>query len=53
MGTVYCGLSALSIALLFYSWRGYHDKLICRHRQLRERVTFMLWVAANGLNESR
>ncbi len=53
MSMVYCGMSALSVALLFYTWRGYHDKLIGRHRLLRERVAFMLWVAANALAESR
>ena len=52
MSMVYCGMSALSIALLFYSWRGYHEKLLGRHRQLRERVAFMLWVAANDLGKS-
>jgi hypothetical protein len=38
--------AALSIAVLYYLWR---DKFACaaRRRVLRERVTYMLWCAAN------
>lgn len=51
MATVSYGLSALTIAMLFYSWRGYSFKIAGRQRQLRERVTYMLWVVANGVTE--
>lgn len=51
MAAVSCGLSALTIAMLFYSWRGYNFKLAIRQRLLRERVTYMLWVVANGSTE--
>ncbi len=47
MQLVCCNVAALSIALLYYAWR---DRLVERpHRRkaLRERVTYMLWVAAN------
>jgi hypothetical protein len=47
MSVVAYGVSALSVALLFYSWRSYHQKNELRHKQLRERVTYMLWVMAN------
>jgi hypothetical protein len=40
--------SALSVALLFYSWRHYHEKILQQEKQLRERVTYMLWCMANG-----
>ncbi len=39
--------SALSVAVLFYGWRTYQQKIECRHKQLRERVAYMLWVMAN------
>ncbi len=42
-----CNLAALSIAVLYYSWRdGYHKKRN-EEKKLRERVAYMLWVAAN------
>lgn len=46
-----CAASALSVAILFYSWRSYHQQLVQQHYKLRERVTYMLWVAANTLPE--
>jgi len=44
--------TAMSVALLYSTWRAYHDQLINRQKQLRERVTYMLWVMANGAPES-
>jgi hypothetical protein len=49
MQTVYCGLCALSVAVIYYCWREYHSRTEGRHRQLRDRVTYMLWVMANGV----
>jgi hypothetical protein len=43
---VACNLAVLAIAMLFYAWR---DGYLGRSRQsatLRERVAYMLWVAA-------
>lgn len=37
-----CAAAALSVALLFYSWRYYRHKTGERQKQLRERVTYML-----------
>ena len=48
MSLVFCGLSTLTIAMLFYSWRDYNERRVGRHRQLRERVAYMLWIMANG-----
>ena len=49
MSIVVCAASALSVAALFYAWRAYRDRILLRHKQLRERVTYMLWVmATNG-----
>jgi hypothetical protein len=44
--TLFCQLAALTIAGLYYVWR---DVLYRRHldnRLVRERVAYMLWVAA-------
>jgi hypothetical protein len=49
MQTVYCGLCALSVALIYYGWREYHQRNTGRERQLRDRVAYMLWVMANGV----
>jgi hypothetical protein len=48
MPNVICGLAALSVASVFYTYRAYVDHLMARQRTLRERVTYMLWVAANA-----
>lgn len=47
MLTVLCGSAALSVAGIFYSWRGYHGILARKQRILRERVAYLLWVAAH------
>jgi hypothetical protein len=47
MSVVVYAASALSVAVVFYSWRSYQQKIVCRHKQLRERVAYMLWVMAN------
>ena len=49
MQIVFCGLSALAVAIIYYGWRDYHQKQEVRDKVLRERVTYMLWVMANGL----
>ena len=49
MNVVVCAASALSVALLFYGWRSYHEKIQGRQKVLRERVTYMLWVMANSV----
>lgn len=41
-----CNLACLAIAMLYYTWR---DVYLHRRKreQLRERVAYMLWVAAS------
>jgi hypothetical protein len=40
-------LSAMAIALIYYTWRdGYYFRLL-RDKALRERVAYMLWTAAH------
>jgi hypothetical protein len=47
MPLIPCGFAALAVACIFYTWRAYTDALLRRQRMLRQRVTWMLWVAAN------
>jgi hypothetical protein len=49
MQPVICGVATLAIAGIFYTFRSYQDMLIQKQRVLRERVTYMLWVMAGGV----
>jgi hypothetical protein len=46
MPVLCCNLAALSIAVLYYAWRDGYLKYLRRERVLRERVAYMLWLAA-------
>lgn len=46
MQPIYCNLAALAIAVIFYAWREVYHARYLRERVLRERVAYMLWVAA-------
>jgi hypothetical protein len=48
MATVSTCVAALAVATIYYIWRSYAHELFFKQRQLRDRVTYMLWVAANG-----
>ncbi|MCC6418396.1 MAG: hypothetical protein IT429_09160 [Gemmataceae bacterium] len=47
MQSICCSIAALTVACIFYSWRSYLDAMGRRERTLRERITYMLWVAAS------
>ncbi len=47
MQVVCCNVAALSIAMLYYVWRDGAARNTHGRKALRERVTYMLWVAAN------
>ncbi len=51
MAFVVCATSALAVANIFYAWRAYHHQIELRDKMTRERVTYMLWVMANGVPE--
>lgn len=53
MSAIVCALSAMSVAVLYSTWRVHHEQLVLRQRELRERVTYMLWVMANDLPERK
>ncbi len=48
-----CNVAALSVALLYYTWRAYHQARLVRDRVLRERVAYMLWVVAERMDTRR
>jgi hypothetical protein len=43
--------AALTVASVFYCYREYYTLLQKKNRRLRDRVTYMLWVMANGAAE--
>lgn len=43
--------AALTVASLFYCYREYISYLQKKERRLRERVAYMLWMAANRVND--
>lgn len=40
-------LAALAVAVIFYAWRAWREVESRRQHKLRERVAYMLWVAAS------
>ena len=40
-------LGVLAVAVIFYAYRDYIHTQLRRRHQLRQRVAFMLWVAAD------
>jgi hypothetical protein len=47
MQLICCHVAALAVASIFYTWRAYAMELLGRHRQLCDRVAYMLWIAAD------
>jgi hypothetical protein len=43
-------LSLTAVSAIWFGYRMYQARLIERHRRLRERITYMLWVMANNAN---
>ncbi len=48
MSVFVCAVTAMSVALIYSNWRAHQQKSETRQKQLRQRVTYMLWVMANG-----
>jgi hypothetical protein len=46
MHSIICNLAAVAVAGLFYAWRAHYFANSRQHRQLRERVAYLLWVVA-------
>jgi len=51
MSIVVCGSSALAVAMIFYSWRDYNERLLKQRQLIRERVAYMLWVMSHAALE--
>ena len=49
MQLICCNVAALAVALIYYIWRAYHQTRLARERMLRQRVAYMLWVMADGV----
>jgi hypothetical protein len=47
MPAIVCSVAAFTVASLFYAWRYHQDTVLKQHRQLRERIAFLLWVMAH------
>ena len=46
MLTIFCNVSAMAVASIYYLWRGHYAEELARHRLLCKRVAYMLWTAA-------
>jgi len=44
-------LPTLMVTAVYYAWYVYRREKRLRDRVLRERVTYMLWVLATGIDE--
>ncbi len=47
MNPLVTSMATLAVSTIFCLWRAYHDVQQRRQRVLRERVAYMLWMAAN------
>jgi hypothetical protein len=47
MNPLVTSMATLAISTIFCLWNAYRQVEQRRHRQLRERVAYMLWLAAN------
>jgi hypothetical protein len=53
MQPIWCNAAALAVAVIFYAWKAYHHAHERRQRKrLRERVAFLLWNAAQEVDET-
>jgi hypothetical protein len=51
MHVILSNVAVMAIAVIFYMWRSYdfHVRTL-KHRRLRERVAYMLWRLAEGVD---
>ena len=47
MNPMSSSVAAMAVASIFYVWKYYFQFQVQRDRILRERVAYMLWLAAN------
>jgi hypothetical protein len=51
MNPMVCQVAAVTVAMLYCSWRRHQDTIVRKQRVLRERVALMLWAVARGPEE--
>jgi hypothetical protein len=48
---VLCGsVAALAVASIYYTWRAYFHAHLQQELVLRQRIAYMLWVVAQGID---
>jgi hypothetical protein len=50
MSPIVSSIAALAVANIYYIFRAYVQVQERKQRRLRERVAFMLWIMADGVN---
>jgi hypothetical protein len=53
MNPIWSSTAALAVAVIFYIYRAYLQVLDRKQRKLRERVAYMLWVMASGIESGK
>jgi hypothetical protein len=53
MQALLCSVPTLAVSLIYCCWSTYFRALLRRDRVLRERVAYMLWVAAGCADEDK
>jgi hypothetical protein len=48
MQPILSNVAVLAVTAIFYVWRAHAQVLVRRNQRLRDRVAYMLWVAATG-----
>jgi hypothetical protein len=52
MQPIWSNLAVVTVTAIFYVWRAHAQLCFRRDQRLRERVAYMLWVAARGRCET-
>jgi len=53
MSPIWSSVAALAVAVIYYVFRAYALVQERKKRKLRQRVAYMLWVMANGMERSK
>jgi hypothetical protein len=48
MQPIWSNLAVVTVTAIFYVWRAHFQVRVRREQQLRQRVAYMLWVAAEA-----
>jgi hypothetical protein len=53
MSPIWSSVAALAVAVIYYIYRAYAQVQERKKRMLRQRVAYMLWVMANGMERNK